>query len=86
MKETPQNHSLPYFLASLAGIARALEDFGYRDEANDVFCGLSANSKTRSCRPKKNNPASKRKSVAATYLNLTAQAWSGLRPPWRAFP
>ena len=37
MKETPQNHSLPYFLASLAGIARALEDFGYRDEANELF-------------------------------------------------
>jgi hypothetical protein len=37
MKETPQNHSLPYFLASLAGIARALEDFGYRDEASRLF-------------------------------------------------
>lgn len=37
MKETPQTHSLPYFLASLAGIARALEDFGYRDEANELF-------------------------------------------------
>ena len=37
MKETPQTHSLPYFLASLAGIARALEDFGYRDEPNELF-------------------------------------------------
>jgi hypothetical protein len=37
MKETPQTHSLPYFLSSLAGIARALEDFGYRDEANQLF-------------------------------------------------
>lgn len=37
MKESPQTHSLPYFLASLAGIARALEDFGYRDEANELF-------------------------------------------------
>ena len=37
MKETPLTHSLPYFLASLAGIARALEDFGYRDEANELF-------------------------------------------------
>jgi hypothetical protein len=37
MKDTPQTHSLPYFLASLAGIARALEDFGYRDEANELF-------------------------------------------------
>jgi hypothetical protein len=37
MKETPQTHSLPYFLASLAGIARALEDFGYHDEANELF-------------------------------------------------
>jgi len=37
MKETPQTHSLPYFLASLAGIARALEDFGFRDEANELF-------------------------------------------------
>ena len=37
MKETRQTHSLPYYLASLAGIARALEDFGYRDEANELF-------------------------------------------------
>jgi hypothetical protein len=37
VKDTPQTHSLPYFLASLAGIARALEDFGYRDEANELF-------------------------------------------------
>jgi hypothetical protein len=28
-----QNQSLQYFLTSLAGIARALDDFGYRDEA-----------------------------------------------------
>jgi hypothetical protein len=28
-----QGQSLQYFLSSLAGIARALEDFGYRDEA-----------------------------------------------------
>jgi hypothetical protein len=28
-----QSQSLQYFLTSLAGIARALEDFGYRDEA-----------------------------------------------------
>ena len=37
MKDTPQTHSLSYFLSSLAGIARALEDFGYRDEANELF-------------------------------------------------
>ena len=37
MKETPQNHSLPYFLASLAGIARALQDFGFHDEAMELF-------------------------------------------------
>jgi hypothetical protein len=37
MKESPQTHSLPYFLASLAGIARALEDFGFRDEAKELF-------------------------------------------------
>ena len=37
VKESPQSHSLPYFLASLAGIARALEDFGYRDEAEQLF-------------------------------------------------
>jgi hypothetical protein len=37
MKDSPQTHSLPYFLASLAGIARALEDFGYRDEAQELF-------------------------------------------------
>jgi hypothetical protein len=30
-------HSLQYFLASLAGIARALDDFGYRDEARQIF-------------------------------------------------
>lgn len=34
MHEVP---SLHYFLASLAGIARALEDFGYRDEAGRLF-------------------------------------------------
>lgn len=28
-----QGRSLQYFLTSLAGIARALEEFGYRDEA-----------------------------------------------------
>jgi hypothetical protein len=35
-----QSHELPplhYFLTSLAGIARALEDFGYRDEAVQLF-------------------------------------------------
>ena len=32
-----QGHPLQYFLASLAGIARALEDFGYRDEAGRLF-------------------------------------------------
>ena len=32
-----QTHSLQYFLMSLAGIARALEDFGYRDEAGQLF-------------------------------------------------
>lgn len=32
-----QAHSLQYFLASLAGIARALEDFGYRDEAGELL-------------------------------------------------
>jgi hypothetical protein len=37
MKESPQTHSLPYFLSSLAGIARALEDIGYRDEAAELF-------------------------------------------------
>ena len=35
--ESNQTHSLQYFLASLAGIARALEDFGYRDEAGQLF-------------------------------------------------
>jgi hypothetical protein len=30
-------HSLEYFAASLAGIARALDDFGYRDEARQLF-------------------------------------------------
>lgn len=35
--ESNQVHSLQYFLASLAGIARALEDFGYRDEAGQLF-------------------------------------------------
>lgn len=37
MKEAPQSHSLPYFLASLAGIAQALEDFGYHGEAQKLF-------------------------------------------------
>lgn len=37
MKETPQIHSLRYFISSLAGIARALEDFGYRQEAQELF-------------------------------------------------
>lgn len=37
VKEAPQSHSLPYFLASLAGIAQALEDFGYHGEAQKLF-------------------------------------------------
>jgi hypothetical protein len=37
MKETPQIHSLRYFISSLAGIARALEDFGYRQEADELL-------------------------------------------------
>lgn len=32
-----RGQSLQYFLSSLAGIARALEDFGYRDEASRLF-------------------------------------------------
>ena len=35
--EPQRTQSLQYFLASLAGIARALEDFGYRDEAGRLF-------------------------------------------------
>ena len=35
--EANQNHSLQYFLSSLVGIARALEDFGYREEAGQLF-------------------------------------------------
>ena len=35
--EPQHSQSLQYFLASLAGIARALEDFGYRDEAGTLF-------------------------------------------------
>ena len=35
--EPDQSHSIQYFLASLAGIARALQDFGYRDEAGQLF-------------------------------------------------
>jgi hypothetical protein len=30
-------HSLQYFLASLAGIARALDDLGYREDARQIF-------------------------------------------------
>jgi len=30
-------HSLQYFAASLGGIARALEDFGFREEALKIF-------------------------------------------------
>jgi hypothetical protein len=37
MMEPNQSHSIQYFLASLAGIARALQDFGYRDEAGQLF-------------------------------------------------
>ena len=37
MKETPQTHSLRYFLASLAGIAPALDDFGFHEEAKELF-------------------------------------------------
>ena len=37
MKETPHAHSLRYFISSLAGIARALEDFGYHQEAETLF-------------------------------------------------
>jgi len=32
-----QGHSLRYFLVSLAGIAQALQDLGYRDEAGRLF-------------------------------------------------
>jgi hypothetical protein len=35
--EPHQSHPLQHFAASLAGIARALEDFGYRDEAARLF-------------------------------------------------
>ena len=35
--ESHEVPSLQYFLASLAGIARALEEFGYRDEAGQLF-------------------------------------------------
>ena len=35
--EPNQSDSIQYFLASLAGIARALQDFGYRDEAGQLF-------------------------------------------------
>lgn len=34
--ESHEVPSLHYFLASLAGIARALEGFGYRDEAKQL--------------------------------------------------
>lgn len=37
MMDPHQSHSIQYFLASLAGIARALQDFGYRDEAGQLF-------------------------------------------------
>ncbi|MGH6828819.1 MAG: hypothetical protein ACREFW_07905 [Rhizomicrobium sp.] len=32
-----EKHSLQYLLASLKGIARALEDFGFREEAGELF-------------------------------------------------
>lgn len=35
--KTVQGHSLRYFLVSLAGIAQALEDLGYRDEAGRLL-------------------------------------------------
>lgn len=35
--ESHEVPSLHYFLASLAGIARALEEFGYREEAGQLF-------------------------------------------------
>ena len=35
--EPQRTQSLQYFPVSLAGIARALEDFGYRDEAGRLF-------------------------------------------------
>jgi hypothetical protein len=35
--ESDELPPLHYFLTSLAGIARALEDFGYRDEAVQLF-------------------------------------------------
>lgn len=34
VKDPQRGQSLRYFLVSLAGIAQALEDFGYRDEAS----------------------------------------------------
>ncbi len=37
MKDPQPGQSLRYFLKSLAGIAQALEDFGYRDEATRLF-------------------------------------------------
>jgi hypothetical protein len=37
VKDPQQGQSLRYFLMSLAGIAQALEDFGYRDEADRLF-------------------------------------------------
>jgi hypothetical protein len=50
--EPHQAHSLQYFLASLAGIARALEDFGYRDEAGQLF-RVKAKLETKVLPPKK---------------------------------
>lgn len=37
LMESHEVPSLHYFLASLAGIARALEEFGYREEAGQLF-------------------------------------------------
>jgi hypothetical protein len=37
MKDPQCNQSPQYFLTLLAGIARALEDLGYRDEAGRLF-------------------------------------------------
>lgn len=37
MIDLQPRQSLQYFMASLAGIARALEDFGYEDEAGQLL-------------------------------------------------
>ena len=45
--KTVQGHSLRYFLVSLAGIAQALEDLGYRDEAGRLH-GVKQDLETKS--------------------------------------